>query len=86
MVIPTMKAIIRLLEFKMCLFMFLLHTVLYLTITEIRVYKHSTCCFSSLFILKLGNTTLILYKDDLEFVSEFPCLLGHPVLSMVQKY
>ena len=22
---------------------------------------------------------LILYKDDLEFVTEFPCLLGHPV-------
>ena len=23
----------------------------------------------------------IVYKDDIEFVTEFPCLLGHPVLS-----
>jgi len=22
----------------------------------------------------------IIYKDDIEFVTEFPCLLGHPVL------
>ena len=25
----------------------------------------------------------IIYKDDIEFVTEFPCLLGHPVQ---QKY
>ena len=37
--------------------------------------------YNSLFwLLKLGNTTLTLKKDDFEFVSEFPCLLGHPVL------
>ena len=24
-------------------------------------------------------TMLILNKDDIEFVTEFPCLLGHPV-------
>ena len=30
----------------------------------------------------LGITILnqrIIYKDDIEFVTEFPCLLGHPV-------
>ena len=29
--------------------------------------------------MQLGNTMLILYKDDFEFVSKFPCLLGHSV-------
>ena len=24
----------------------------------------------------------IIYKDDIEFVTEFPCLLGHPVYSL----
>ena len=101
------KAIICLLEFRICLF--LLHTGVYLTLTEIRVYKHSIVvslyCLSyrnvtelhhttvgritklsftvyrkytladvTLFCpLKLGITTLILYKDD------FECLSGHPV-------
>ena len=30
--------------------------------------------------LKLGITMLIHKKDDIEFVTEFPCLLAHPVL------
>ena len=29
--------------------------------------------------LKLGITILIHNKDDIEFVTEFPCFLGHPV-------
>jgi len=31
--------------------------------------------------LKLGITMLIQYKDDIQFVTEFPCFLGHPVLT-----
>ena len=30
--------------------------------------------------LNLGNTTLILNKEDFVFVSLFPCLLEHPVI------
>ena len=30
-------------------------------------------------LLKLGITILIHNKDDIEFVTEFPCFLGHPV-------
>ena len=33
-------------------------------------------------LLKLGITTLIHNKEDIEFVTEFPCLLGHPVYRM----
>jgi len=29
--------------------------------------------------LKLGITMLNHNKDDIEFVTEFPCFLGHPV-------
>ena len=32
-----------------------------------------------LLLLKLGITMLIHNKDDIEFVTEFPCFLGHPV-------
>ena len=32
-----------------------------------------------LWLLKLGMTMLIHNKDDIEFVTEFPCLLEHPV-------
>jgi len=31
------------------------------------------------FVLKLGITMLIHNKDDIQFVTEFPCFLGHPV-------
>ena len=31
-----------------------------------------------LWLLKLGITMLIHNKDDIEFVTEFPCFLGHP--------
>ena len=30
--------------------------------------------------MKLGITMLIHSKDDIQFVTEFPCFLGHPVL------
>ena len=43
------------------------------------VYMKYTLAGVTLFwSLRLGNTTLILYKDDFEIVSEFPCLLEHP--------
>ena len=32
-----------------------------------------------LWLLKLGITMQILSKDDIEFDTEFPCLLGHTV-------
>ena len=38
--------------------------------------------FKSHNITLVGNTILnqrIIWKDDIEFVTEFPCLLGHPV-------
>ena len=31
--------------------------------------------------MKTDKFTLFLYKNDTEFVTEFPCLLGHPVFS-----
>ena len=31
-------------------------------------------------MLKLGITPLTHNKDDIQFVTEFPCLLGHPVV------
>ena len=34
-----------------------------------------------LWLLKLGITILIHNKDDIEFVTEFPCFLGHPVFN-----
>ena len=34
-------------------------------------------------LLKLGITMLIHNKDDIEFVIEFPCFLGHPVYKLV---
>ena len=30
-------------------------------------------------VFNLGITMLIHNKDDIEFVTEFPCFLGHPV-------
>ena len=35
--------------------------------------------------MKLGITMLIHNKDDIEFVTEFPCFLGHPVLHLNKK-
>ena len=35
--------------------------------------------------MKLGITMLIHNKDDIEFVTEFPCFLGHPVAEFVIK-
>ena len=28
----------------------------------------------------------IIWEDDIEFVAEFPCLLGHPVQYLVKKF
>ena len=36
--------------------------------------------------MKLGITMLIHNKDDIEFVTEFPCFLGHPVHSNVFSF
>ena len=36
--------------------------------------------------MKLGITMLIHNKDDIEFVTEFPCLLGHPAVSWTFHY
>ena len=36
--------------------------------------------------MKLGITMLIHNKDDIEFVTEFPCFLGHPVLLLISIY
>ena len=30
-------------------------------------------------VMKLGITMLTHNKEDIEFITEFPCLLGHPV-------
>ena len=38
-----------------------------------------------LWLLKLGITMLIHNKDDIEFVTEFSCFLGHPVCKS-QRY
>ena len=35
--------------------------------------------------MKLGITMLIHYKDDIQFVTEFPCFLGHSVLHIIQR-
>ena len=39
-----------------------------------------------LWLLKSGITMLILNKDDIECVPEFPCLLGHPVVSYILEH
>ena len=36
-------------------------------------------------LLKLGITMLIHNRDDIEFVTEFPCFLGHPVDNSTRK-
>ena len=36
-------------------------------------------------LLKSGITMLIHNKDDIEFVTEIPCLLGHPVYVFINK-
>ena len=78
--------------FTFCLFMYKLHTVV--LSKKIAVYKQSklvrlhcsscgdlknTSLQSFTLFIKLGITMLIQNKDDIEFVTEFPCLLGRPV-------
>ena len=36
--------------------------------------------------MKLGITMLIHNKDDIEFVTEFPCFLGHPVYYTILRF
>ena len=36
--------------------------------------------------MKLGIKILIHNKDDIEFVTELPCLLGHPVLTNDKEF
>ena len=49
---PTRKTMIRLLEFRICLLMFLLHNMLYTKTTKIRGYKCSTAVSHRTFILQ----------------------------------
>ena len=42
-------------------------------------------CIIILWLLKSGITMLIHKKDDIEFVTEFPCLLGHPVVKEIRS-
>ena len=48
------------------------------------ICKHSRRNSYRITAFSVGITILnqrIIYKDDIEFVTEFPCLLGHPVHS-----
>ena len=36
--------------------------------------------------MKLGITMVIHNEDDIEFVTEFPCFLGHPVYGIKVLY
>ena len=48
-----------------------------------RFYKiNSIQTWYRLWLSKSGITMLILNKDNLKFVIQFPCLLGHPVCRM----
>ena len=44
-----------------------------------RLHKINSSRHKNIMFLKSGITMLIHNKDDIEFVTEFPCLLGHPV-------
>ena len=39
-----------------------------------------------LWLLKLGITMLIHNKDDIEFVTEFPCLFGTPCINFATSF
>ena len=69
-----------------------LHCLSYRNVTELwtsyNVLQNNKTVFYRLRVtlfwpLQLGNTTLILYKDDFEFVSEIQWLLGHPVFKNI---
>ena len=45
-----------------------------------RFHKINSSRHNNIRALKLGITMLIHIKDDIEFVTEFQCLLRHPVL------
>ena len=54
-------------------------------LAETHLYRHlpfSSNKLKQTCFLKLGITMLLHKKDDIEFVTEFPCLLGHPVLAL----
>ena len=69
-----------------------LHCLSYRNVTELwtsyNVLQNNKTVFYRLRVtlfwpLQLGNTTLILYKDDFEFVSEIQWLLGHPAFKNI---
>jgi len=66
--------------FTFCLFMFWLHTVVLVVLWKTR--KLHLADIIILWLLKLCITMLIHNKDDIEFVTEFPCFLGHPVFNV----
>ena len=74
--------------FTICLFVFWLHTVVLFAGTLYMPHLNSNLPFSwnklvadiiILWLFKLGITMLIHNKDDIKFVTEFPCFSGHPV-------
>ena len=72
--IPTEKAVIR------KIFVCYVYNLLVYVLTAYGCTLQCTKDIIILWILKCGITMLVLKKDDIEFVTEFPCLLGHPVL------
>ena len=48
-------------------------------------HKINSSRHNNIMALKLGITMLNHNKDDMEFVTEFPCFLGHPVLEASLK-
>ena len=51
-----------------------------------RFHKINSADIIRLWLFKSGITILILNKDDLEFVTEFSCLLGHPLSSNMHSF
>ena len=50
-------------------------------------HKQTNCKHCRHYAFSVGITILnqrIISKDDIEFVTEFPCLLGNPVYESVQ--
>ena len=83
-VIPTEKAVIW--KSFVCYFYILFVYVLTATGCTDTSFQSFTLFIKStladiiiLWLLKLGITMLIHNKDDIKFVTEFPCFLGHPV-------
>ena len=61
-----------------------LYTVIFLFYNRMQSkHKQTKCELLQITAFSVGITILnqrrIIWKDDIEFVTEFPCLLGHPV-------